>query len=191
MHKGKVMRDHDTGSWKFAHTIGLIQCTKMAHCAEEMWAIAEMNSNWKVWMASLIKSKHTESQIIFWSWLFMLVLVGPSHCFHVRESCQLQKYCGRLFSPAFFFVVISEGKGALFVYLLPGCKRTHSSTVRFVVALQAEPVLGFHGDGGVKCAQQPGCTVWVAILSRSFVFCPFREARLASSTIQINTAWHT
>lgn len=68
------MRDHDMGGWRFAHTIGLIQHTKAVHCVAEMWAIAEMNSNWKVWMASLIKSKHAERQIIFWSRLFMLYL---------------------------------------------------------------------------------------------------------------------
>lgn len=91
------MRDHDTGGWRFAHTIGLIQHTTAAHCAEEMWAIAEMNSNWKVWLASLIESKNAESQIIFWSRRIVLVLVGLSHRFHVSASCQMQDYC-RLFS---------------------------------------------------------------------------------------------
>lgn len=108
------MRDHDMGGWRFAHTIGLIQHTKAAHCVEEMWAIAEMNSNWKVWMASLIESKHAERQIIFWSRLFLLVLVGLSHCVHVREreSCQLQNYG----SGSFF--CHGREKRSLFVYLL-------------------------------------------------------------------------
>lgn len=108
------------GGWRFAHTIGLIQHTKAAHCVEEMWAIAEMNSNWKVWMASLIESKHAERQIIFCSRLFMLVLVGLSHCFHVRESCQRRNYC----SGSFF--VMAERKGLFFCLptLLPGRKRT-------------------------------------------------------------------
>lgn len=166
------MRDHDTGSWRFAHTIGLIQHTKAAHCVEEMWAIAEMNSNWKVWMASLIKSKHAERQIIFWSRLFMLVLVGRSHCFHVWESCQLQNYC----SGSFF--VVSERKRSLFVYL-PCCQGTNELSPPmwgFVVTLQAQPMPGFHGDGGVKCALQPGCTVWVAIPFHFFVSWPFSMA---------------
>lgn len=117
------MRDYDTGGWRFAHTIGLIQHTKAAHCVEEMWAIAEMNSNWKVWMASLIESKHTERQIIFWSRLFMLVLVGLSHCFHVRESCQRQNYC----SGSFF--VMAERKG-LFLSTYPAARAQTNSLLR-------------------------------------------------------------
>lgn len=147
------------GGWRFAHTIGLIQHTKAAHCVEEMWAIAEMNSNWKVWMASLIESKHAERQIIFCSRLFMLVLVGLSHCFHVRESCQRRNYC----SGSFF--VMAERKGLFFVYL-PCCQGANelSSDMGLVVTLQAQLMLGFHGNGGMKCARQPGCTVWVAVL---------------------------
>jgi len=97
VHKGNVMREHDMGDWKFAHTIALIQHTKAAHCVEEMWAIAKMNSNWKVWMACLIKSKHAERQIIFRSRLLVLILVGLTHWFHVKESCQLQNYCSGIF----------------------------------------------------------------------------------------------
>lgn len=95
------------GGWSFAHTIGLIQRTKVAHCVEEMWAIVEMNSNWKVWMASLVKSKHTERQIIFCSRLFALVLVGFSYCVHVSESCQLLNYCSGS------FLSYQKGKGLL------------------------------------------------------------------------------
>lgn len=70
------MRDHDSGGWKFARTIGLNQHTKAAHCAGEMWVIPQMNSNWKVWMASLIKSKHIERHVIFRSRLVILVWVA-------------------------------------------------------------------------------------------------------------------
>lgn len=158
------MRDHDTGGWRFAHTIGLIQHTKAAHCVEEMWVIAEMNSNWKVWMASLIESKHADRQIIFWSRLFMLVLVGLSHCFHVRESCQLQNYWSGSF--------LSWQNGKVSFCLptpLPGHKRTLSTNMGLIVTLQAQLMLGFHGDGGVKYTRQPGCTVF-----HFFVSCWFR-----------------
>lgn len=116
---------------------------KGRHCVEEIWAIADTNCNWKVWMASLIESEHAHRQIIFRSRL--LVLVGLSHCLHMRESCQLWDYCSGSF--------LSWQNGKVSFCLptpLPGHKRTLSTNMGLIVTLRAQLMLGFHGDGGVK-----------------------------------------
>lgn len=90
---------------------------KGRHCVEEIWAIADTNCNWKVWMASLIESEHAHRQIIFRSRL--LVLGGLSHSLHERELSAV-----RLLQWEFF--VMAERKG-LFLSTDPAARAQTNS----------------------------------------------------------------
>lgn len=70
-----------------------------------------------------------------------------------RESRQLLNYFCRSLVVLFFFSFSSLQNGKVSFCLptpLPGRKRTLSTNMGLIVTLQAQLMLGFHGDGGVK-----------------------------------------
>lgn len=169
------MRDHDTGGWRIAHTIGLIQQAKAAHCVEEMWAIAEMNSDWKVWMASLFESKYAERQIILWSRLFLVVLVGFLHERELSAATFLV-----------FSLLFCHGRmeSSLFVYI------THCQNEPF-------PLIRFHchpaGSADAKFPWQQTHEMHPAarLYSVSLLHLPpFRQPGAAYKSIQAGTDMH-
>ncbi len=136
-------------------------------------------------MASLIESKHAERQ--------ENLLIQTVHaCFSwtfARLPCASELSAAELLQWEVF--VTAEWKGLfLSTYPTARAQANSSADMGLVVTLQAQLMLGFHGDGGMKCTWQPGCTVRVTILALFFVFCLFRQACLPNSAIQINTVWH-
>lgn len=121
-------------------TIALIQQTKASHCLKEIWEIAKMKSNWKVWMAFFIESKPCERETVFRCRLFRLVFTALSLGFHV--SC-------RITAEGVFFSHSRKEKGPFFVYL-------HHCQVANKPSFKERGPLSngccFHGDRGMKCS---------------------------------------